>query len=137
MNEIKMPMPTPFERRVDKLEQDFFAGLKEIKELIVSEIRELKTEQLADIRATVDRVERTLKEDHRRLADDQRRLWDKVNEAAMRPELAAALSRIETVEGRDKERIGTSRTLLALWVGISSLIGAIVTAVVDALLFRH
>jgi len=132
------------EVRVGKLENALTEGLKDIKQLIVDEIRDLKSEQLADIRGTVDRVEKTLKEELTRLADDQRRLWDDVQKRANRTELdgisarvSATETRLSTLEGRDNQRQGASRALIAIWAGISFLTSAAITAGLEAVIFHH
>jgi hypothetical protein len=70
--------PSALETRVTALEGAVNKGLDEIKELIHDEIQELKNEQLKEIKASIDRVERDVREENKRLADDQRRLWDAV-----------------------------------------------------------
>lgn len=101
--------------RVDRLEGAFTDGLDRIETLIRQEIKDLKSEQLADIKQTIDRVERDLKDDHRRLADDQRRLWD----------------RLTALERRENERTGGFRTMHAAWMSISGILGGLIAFLID------
>jgi chromosome segregation ATPase len=100
------------ESRVTKLEDSLNNGLDEIKTLIRQEIQDLKSEQLNDIKGTIDRVERDLKAEHGRLAGDQQRLWD----------------RVSNLERRDNERQGSKRTIGDISHFISAAIGALMTA---------
>lgn len=66
------------EQRVAHLEATLTNGFSRLEEILRQQISDLKNEQLRDIKATIDRVERDGKIAHERLADDQRRLWDAV-----------------------------------------------------------
>ena len=103
--------------RVDRLENSITAGLDRIENLIRQEIKDLKLEQLADIKQTIDRVEKDLKGDHQRLADDQRRLWD----------------RLTSLERRENERSGGDRRLHGAWISVSGLLGGAIGYLVDKL----
>jgi hypothetical protein len=79
MSADSMPERIPaLEVRLGVVEDALSHGLKRIEDLIRREISDLKAEQLKDIKASIDRVEKDLKGEHQRLADDQRRLWDAV-----------------------------------------------------------
>jgi chromosome segregation ATPase len=105
------------QERVNRLEEAITDGLSRIEVLIRQEIKDLKSEQLADIKQTIDRVERDLKGDHNRLADDQRRLWD----------------RVTSLERRENERRGGFRALHAVWLSVSGVLGGLIGFAIDKL----
>src|SRR5579863_6803810 len=106
-------MPAAIDTRVSRLESSLTEGLKEIKDLIVREIQDLKNDQLKDIKGTIDRVEKDLKNDHARLADDQRRLWD----------------RVQAIELRENQNIGAGKLRGSIWHIGSMMLGATITAI--------
>jgi predicted nucleic acid-binding Zn-ribbon protein len=95
------------EGRVTHLETALTQSLARIEGLIRQEIQDLKTEQLSDIKKTIERVERDLKTEFSRLATDQGRLWD----------------RITDLEKRDNLRTGSSRAIDRMWNFFSALLG--------------
>lgn len=91
------------ETRVTRLENQISAGFERIEELLRSEISDLKTEQLTDLRKTNDR-----------LADDQRRAWEA----------------IRTLEQREAQRYGGDRKVGSWAHFVSGGIGGVITAAV-------
>ena len=108
------------EERVARLEHGVTAGLERIENIIRQEIQDLKSDQLKDIKASIDRVERDLKGDHQRLADDQRRLWEAVR----------------TLEKSNNERIGGTKTASAVAHLTSGTVGGTIAAIVAWMLHR-
>jgi len=84
------------ETRVTRIEDQIAAGFSRIESLLRSEINDLKTEQITDLR-----------EANKRLADDQRRLWEHVGQ----------------IELRDGQRTGSSRAFERMWNFGAALIG--------------
>ena len=109
---------TALDGRVTNLETALNQSLARIEALIRQEIQDLKTEQLRDIRATIDRVERDLKDEIRRIADDQRRLWEATR----------------ALEGRENQRTGAGKSIG--WVGnvIAVALGGGIGAILTSLL---
>lgn len=90
------------ENRVNRLEAQIDAGFSRIETLLRSEINDLKTEQINDLR-----------EANKRLADDQRRLWEAVS----------------TLQSREAQRYGGDRKLRGLSQLVSGGIGGLIAAV--------
>lgn len=108
--------------RVTILETTIPAALLRIENLIRQEIHDLKTEQLGDIKVsidrverdtkiTLDRIERDIKKEVDRIADDQRRLWEHVGK----------------LELRESQRYGGDRKLGAVWNFVWAVISSLVT----------
>ncbi len=108
--------------RVTALEKTVPDGLRRIEDLIQKEIHDLKTEQIRDIKNSVDRietdtraglsrVENGLKKDIDRVSDDQRRLWEHVGK----------------LELNDGQRTGGSKAIDRLWNFVSVAVGALIT----------
>lgn len=122
MHEAK-PMPDRFpalEERVSRIENSVDEGLARIESLIRQQIQDLKTEQLKDIKSTIDRVERDLKNDHTRLADDQRRLWDRLND----------------LERKDNRRAGEQGTWRVITHTLTGLMSGAIASVMTWLLHK-
>lgn len=90
------------ENRVNRLESQITDGFARIEALLRSEISDLKTEQIKDLR-----------EGNTRLADDQRRLWE----------------RLADLERRDNLRTGGDRKLGSLSFFLSGGLGGLISAV--------
>lgn len=84
------------EGRVTRIENQITAGFERVENLLRSEINDLKTEQIKDLR-----------EANARLGDDQRRLWDVVT----------------GLLARENQRTGGERRLNSLWNIVSAVIG--------------
>lgn len=97
--------------RITSLEGDFRESLRQLQDLILREIKDLKNEQLADMKAAMARIERDLKDEHTRLADDQRRLWERLND----------------LERRENQRIGAAKSRGSAWHIFSAMIGGLIT----------
>lgn len=97
--------------RITKLEQDIPSGFRRIETLIREEIQDLKKDQLSDIKAMIDRVERDVTKQVDRIADDQRRSWDAVR----------------ALESRENQRTGGSKAFGAITHFISAAIGGLIT----------
>lgn len=108
------------ETRIERIEDAVTAGLDGVKDFIKQEIQELKTEQLHDIKSSIDRVERDSKAAHDRLADDQRRAWDA----------------IRALEADRFRRQGGAGAMKALWTSLTAVIGGGVGAFIAWLLHR-
>jgi hypothetical protein len=104
--------------RVTALEKVIPEGLRRIEDLIRGEIHDLKTENLSDIKKSIDRIEadgkaaiervdKDAKTAVERLADDQRRVWEHIGK----------------LELRDGQRTGNSRAFERVWMFASALIG--------------
>ncbi len=79
------------------------ASVQRLEGLIVREIQELKSEQIADLRRQ-----------NERLADDQRRAWEA----------------IRTLENRGNQYYGSMKTAHTITATISALIGGSIAAVI-------
>jgi hypothetical protein len=88
------------ESRVTRLENQITAGFEKIEGLLRSEISDLKSEQITDLR-----------EANKRLADDQRRLWE----------------RLSDLERRENMRIGSHRQISAIAHFVSAALGGLLT----------
>lgn len=91
------------EDRVTRLEGQILEGFKRIEDMLRSEIKDLKDEQIKDLR-----------EGNKRLADDQRRAWEA----------------IESLRRHEDQRYGAERTKGAIWYFFCAAIGSIVTAII-------
>jgi cell division protein FtsB len=94
------------ETRVEKLESRVDKGFAEVKDLIRSEIADLKGEQIKDHKRELDR-----------LADDQRRVWDHIH--AMDENAAKASGSRETLFSAGNALmvlLGGVITVLASWL---------------------
>ncbi len=92
------------DRRVTSLESVVTSSLNRIEGLIRQEIQDLKTEQISDLKKSIERI-----------GDDQRRVWEAVR----------------SLEGDDKLRTGAARAVDKfgnfISIGLGATIGAIVT----------
>lgn len=86
---------------------DLASAVARLEMLIRNEISDLKTEQIADVKNSINRI-----------ADDQRRLWDAVR----------------TIENARHESQGGVKALYAAFLIIGSFIGSFITAIVPRLL---
>lgn len=125
--------------RVKQLETLVPDALDRIENLIRDEIKDLKTEQLADIKKSIDRIEVDLNNKHARLADDQRRLWDRLTDVERRENERARLGkdheelagRVTTLEKHENQRYGAGKSIG--WLGnlvaiaMSGGVGAVLT----------
>lgn len=90
--------------RITRVENEITQGFQRIEGLLQREISDLKSEQIAELRKT-----------NERLADDQRRLWDRLS----------AMENRETL--RVGERGGQTRIFSAVGHFISAACGGAVT----------
>ncbi len=86
--------------RVTRLEAAITAGFERLERLLRTEISDLKTEQITDLR-----------EANKRLADDQRRLWEALRD----------------LERRESQRVGGRRVLSSIGHFLSAGVGALLT----------
>jgi hypothetical protein len=101
--------------RVTQLESALNQSLVRIEGLIRQEIQDLKTEQLSEIKKSLDRIERESSKTTDRLADDQRRLWEAVR----------------ALEGRENLRTGGNRAFVSAGHFISAIAGGLIAAAVN------
>lgn len=88
------------EGRVTRLETQISDGFERIENLLRTEINDLKTEQITDLRDA-----------NKRLADDQRRLWERLGD----------------LERRENQRVGGHKALWDLGHLLSVVFGGLVT----------
>jgi len=94
------------DNRVTRLEAQISTGFERLENLLRTEITDLKSEQIKDLR-----------EGNSRLADDQRRLWEHIG-------------RLELGNGEQSGvRKGTSKAMDRAWNAFSLMIGGVLALV--------
>jgi hypothetical protein len=101
------------DNRVTALEAALTQSLARIETLIRQEIQDLKSDQLTEIKRSLDRIERDATKTTDRLADDQRRLWEAVR----------------TLERRENLRTGTGKAMGSIGHFFSAGLGGLISAV--------